>query len=148
MQMYEIEAKLKALESRLEVKEKALNEALKQIEELKSNSSEPVRILKNEVEPDVYETLFNYACNAKTGELCEADEDKKADNFKNLYRNILKTVGYRSISKSKTKATYYFTPKSIKDLNETEYKRFGKLIRKITAMLAEYKIESEVEENE
>lgn len=148
MQMNEIEAKFKELENRLAIKEKALNEALITIEELRNNNIGPIRSIKKEISPDVYETLFNYDCDADTGELCEADTERKLDNFKNLYRNILKTVGYIEISHSKAKDKYYISPMSIKNLNNAEYKRFGKLIKKITEMLAEYKVKSEVEENE
>ena len=60
MTLPELTRRLEELERRLEVKEKALNEALKEIDELKGKSSRPGRILKDAIEPVVYEYLFDY----------------------------------------------------------------------------------------
>ena len=59
MTLPELTRRLEELERRLEVKEKALNEALKEIDELKSKPSKSVRVLKDAIEPVVFEYLFD-----------------------------------------------------------------------------------------
>ena len=142
MTYQELVKKVQELETRLEVKETALNVALNKVKELSECGSPYERGLKNEMNTEEYELLFDYSCDPDTGEWSKATSERKNGNFQNLYKNVLMTVGYRYVTHSTTKNKYYIKSMPIKELSDTEYKRFCKLMKKITEILAEYKKKS------
>ena len=109
MTLPELTRRLEDLERRLEIKENALNEALKEIDELKGKSSRPGRVLKDAIEPVVYEYLFDYCYDKKTGERCKADGERM-NRLGFLVLSILKANG----------ATNKLCSMSVREITDTE----------------------------
>lgn len=135
MTLPELTRRLEELERRLEVKENALNEALKEIDELKSKSSRPGRVLKDAIEPVVYEYLFDYCYDKKTGERCKADGERMNRNFHNLFQNVMMACGYTYAAVNSRDGVYYAKVQPVKDIPDADYPEFCKLMRNITDLM-------------
>lgn len=135
MTLPELTRRLEELERRLEVKENALNEALKEIEELKSKPIRPGRVLKDAIEPVVYEYLFDYCYDKKTGERCNADGERMNQNFRNLFNNVMMACGYTYAAANSRDGAYYAKVQPVKDIPDADYPKFCKLMRNITDLM-------------
>lgn len=131
------------IEQRLKVTETALNEALKEIENLKSEKNEfKLRgnlNLKSQVPEDVFENVFNFDFDRQTGEASVANNKRKHDNFKNLYNNILMGVGYCHATYNSAGKCYYAKADSFKDIPVSDYTRLEKLMGDIVMLMYNFK---------
>lgn len=134
MNYSELVQKVAELEKRLEIKEMALNEALKEIEHFRNNTS-----LKNGIPSHVYECLFNYGFDKTNGKPCSVDDERVNANFRNFYNNILMPCGFNFPYLDKRQNVYYTKVKPLKSLSEKEYKDFTNLIIDITKLIYKFK---------
>lgn len=139
MTLPELTRRLEELERRLEVKENALNEALKEIEELRGKQIRPGRVLKDTIEPVVYEYLFDYCYDKKTGEKCKADDERMNKNFRNLFQNVMMACGYTYAAVNSRDGAYYAKVQPVNDIPESEYSMFCTLMQDITALMYTFK---------
>lgn len=138
----------KEIERRLETAEKALNAALKEIEVLKiSKTKQPDRSMKDIISPEIFEYLFDYSCDKKTGKPCAADTEKMYRNYSNLYKNILMACGYSYPSFNSTNCAYFLKSSPIKAIPEDEFKDFCKLLQEVTSSIYSFKLGRPKEEN-
>lgn len=128
------------IEKRLEITEKALNEALKEIERLKNIKNKRIN-LKSHIDPEVFNDLFGFDYDKKTGLPKEADHTRKESNFKNLYTNVLMCMGYiYPVCNSKT-GTYHAKVKPFKEIPNEDYEKLETLMGDITKLMYELKRE-------
>ena len=135
--------RLEDVERRLTVKDTALNEVTKEIRELKNNQNKSTqsksRTLRNSIDPEIFDYLFNYCYEENTGHPCKADTYRINHNFTNLYSNVMMTCGYTYANYNSASKKYYAKSLAIKDIPESEYQDFCELLRKITELIYSFK---------
>ena len=107
--------KITEIEERLKITEKALNEALKELEMLK-NTGVVATPFKEVIDKKVYDGLFDFYYDKTTGKKCPADEVRKSANLRNLQNNILMCLGYTYPQKNLKCGFYYAKVQPIKTL--------------------------------
>ena len=127
------------IEQRLKVTEKALNEALKEIERLKKEKLNTKQTMKDKIDREIFDVLFGFDCDRKTGKPCTADEYRKSGNFRNLYTNVLMDLGYVYSCRNTKDNLYYLKALSFKDIPESDFLKLCDLIRDITKLMYEFK---------
>lgn len=136
----EMTRRLENAERRLDAKETALNAALKELDELKKSGQIGVnRTIKNAIEPEVYNYLFSYCYDNKSGEPCECKPDRKLRNFQNLCNNVMMACGYTYSARNSKDGNYYAKVTPISGIPENEYEDFRKLLQDITALIYTFK---------
>lgn len=137
----EMVRKLEDLDRRLNVNETVSNETSRELKELKNGqrNERAARTIKTAVDPEVYEYLFDYCYDKKTGKPCGADAEKKNRNFQNLCNNIMMACGYVRPALNSNDNNYYAKVTAVGDMPEDEYKEFRKLLREVTALIYSFK---------
>lgn len=129
--------RIELLEQQNANSDKALNAALKKLDELENVIPNGDGILKTALDIGVYDNLFDFHYNEETGEREKASRDKVHNNFRNLYRNVMMSCGYHR--RKLTKGKYYAVCCALKDISDDEYEDFRELIRTITTCIYAYK---------
>lgn len=146
MTLPELTRRLEDLERRLEIKENALNEALKGIDELKDKQSRIGRAPKEAIEPTVFEYLFDFCYDKKSGKPCRANAERMNRNFQNLYKNVMMACGYTYPAINSKNDEYYAKVQPVNDIPASEYPMFCALLQDITALMYTFKRNRRCEE--
>lgn len=137
MTYVELVKRVEALESRLEIKETALNEALKTIEIMGNNQPQKRKSLSSYIDSEKYNAVFDFSYDKITGKSVIADANKKGRNFCNLYTNVMMACGYTHPVPVHGK--YHARVNALSELKDNEYEQFGKLLNEIVKLIYAYK---------
>lgn len=147
-------SRLQALEKRveqLEVKNQVLtneNNKMKAYIGAKSTHSVTERALAKMVDKDIYNELFNFDVNPKTGAIITASRERMNTNFTNLYRNILTVIKPVGKCTNGQKNRFYIKNPNLYELTNYEFEVFKILIDEVMQNLLESKRKIERGNNE
>lgn len=134
------------LKSQSDIKDKMINEMAKELEAIRESLNKPCqkpeRTIKNKVNIDIYNEIFDFDINASTGEFCGSGNEKTNRNFHVFIKNLMLVCGHRYASFRNSDQKYVIYPKSQKMLSEKEFENFSTLLNKILGDIYDYKVAS------
>lgn len=139
----QLSAVVSELKSQSDLKDRIINSMAKELEEIKAKlnktESKPKRYSKDKIDIDIYNEVFNFDVDKKTGKPCTATNEKANRNFHVFIKNLMLVCGYRYATYRKEKQEFAVAPKSLKKLSEKEFENFSTFADEILNKIYNYR---------